>query len=216
MRGITIITDTDSIHTGDDLELVQEIKDIGAPEVQSYLVEVPGRNGLLNLTKGLTGAVTYKNRTLNFQYLGSGLREDLVEIESLFKSYHGEVIKVVDDDTPDYYYEGEATVGTKWSNNLLTITLEINANPFRENLDLTTISTLLATTTKEMKITNDGVRVLPTVKVDGTASIQVGNDIYTLDDGEYTIKSFTLDHGTTVLKVTGSGVLTIKYREARI
>lgn len=216
MRGITIITDTNTVHTGYDLDLVQEVRDIGAPEVQSYLVEVPGRNGLLNLTKGLTGSVTYKNRTLKFQYLGSGNREDLLEVETLFKSYHGEVIQVVDDDTPNYYYEGEASVNTKWSNNLLTITLEVNANPFMERLELTSISCLLATTTKDMTVTNEGVDVCPIVKVDGTASIQVGTDIYTLDDGEYTIRSFLLKHGNNLLRVTGSGTLTIKYREARV
>ena len=121
MRGITIIKDSNRIHTGDDLDLVQEVKEIDPPTIQSYFVEVPGRNGLLNLTKGLTGDVTYKNRSLKFQYLAIGKREDLLDIADLFNRYHGEIIKIIDDDTPDYYYEGEATVTTRWDNTLVHI-----------------------------------------------------------------------------------------------
>ena len=88
MRGITIIKDSNRIHTGDDLDLVQEVKEIDPPTIQSYFVEVPGRNGLLNLTKGLTGDVTYKNRSLKFQYLAIGKIEDLLYIADLFNRYH--------------------------------------------------------------------------------------------------------------------------------
>ena len=216
MRGITIIKDNDRIHTGDDLDLVQEVKEIGAPEIQSYLVEVPGRNGLLNLTKGLTGGVTYKNRSLKFQYLGTGSREDLLEVADLFNTYHGETVKIIDDDTPDYYYEGEVSVDTTWNNTLLTIVLEVNANPFRENLEFTTVSTALSTDSKDIVITNSGVRVSPTVEVIDTAKIMIGNNTYTLNTGKYVINDLELKTGSNTLTVSGSGVLTIQYREAKI
>lgn len=216
MRGITIIKDNDRIHTGDDLDLVQEVKEIGAPEIQSYLVEVPGRNGLLNLTKGLTGGVTYKNRSLKFQYLGTGSREDLLEVADLFNTYHGETVKIIDDDTPDYYYEGEVSVDTAWNNTLLTIVLEVNANPFRENLEFTTVSTALSTDSKDIVITNSGVRVSPTVEVSDTAKVMIGNNTYTLNTGKYVINDLELKTGSNTLTVSGSGVLTIQYREAKI
>ena len=98
MRGITIILNGESLHTGNDLDLVQEKKEIGKPTVQSYTVQVPGRNGLLNLTKALTGKVSYYNRTLSFQYFGSGSRAGLLELDAIMSRFHGETIRIIDDD----------------------------------------------------------------------------------------------------------------------
>lgn len=216
MRGVTIITDNSRIHTGDDFDLVQEEKEIGMPDVQSYLVEVPGRNGLLNLTKGLTGGISYKNRTIKLQYLATGRRDNLLEIQDFFNNYHGEFVKIIDDDTPNYYYSGEMEVETKWNNNLLTISLEVNAEPFREHVERTNVSTLLSTEGKDVVINNQGVSVVPTITVRDTAKIIFGNKSYTLSEGMYSINELEMKHGFNIYRVSGSGLLTISYREARL
>lgn len=216
MRGIEIIKDGFKIHTGDDLGLVQEVKEIGNPTPQSYLVEVPGRNGLVNLTKGLTGNVTYSNRSLKFQYLTSGTYEEIEETIDLFNSLHGETFKVIDDDTPDWYYEGEATVSVKRNGVLVTITLDVDADPFRQRLELTNRVTDLTTDTKNIVISNYGVTVAPTIIVSNNAQITFKGTTYTLSAGTYTIDNLELKPGSNILTVSGSGNLTIQYREAKI
>ena len=216
MRGIEIIKDNIKIHTGDDLGLVQEVKEIGNPTPQSYLVEVPGRNGLVNLTKGLTGNVVYNNRTLKFQYLTSGTYEEVEEIIDFFNSLHGETLKVIDDDTSDYYYEGEATVTVTRKGILTTITLSLNANPFRERLDLTNMTTALTTSDKTLVVNNYGVVVQPTIIVDNTAKIIYKGNTYTLSAGTYKISDVELKTGYNSFIVSGSGNLTIQFREAKI
>lgn len=216
MRGITIIKDNIHLHTGDDLDLIQEVKELGNPTPQSYLVEVPGRNGLLNLTKGLTGNVTYSNRPLKFQYLASGTYEEVEETIDFFNSLHGETFKVIDDDTPDYYYEGEATVTVTRKGILTTITLELNANPFREMLELTNRVTDLTADAKNIVINNYGVTVAPTIIVSNNAQITFKGTTYTLSAGTYTIDNLELKPGSNILTVSGSGNLTIQYREAKI
>ena len=216
MRGITIIKDNIHLHTGDDLDLIQEVKELGNPTPQSYLVEVPGRNGLLNLTKGLTGNVCYKNRSLRFQYLGSGDKDILLDTVDLFNTYHGETIKIIDDDTPDWYYEGEATVSVKRNGVLVTITLDVDADPFRQRLELTNRVTDLTTDAKNIVINNYGVTVAPTVIVSNNAQITFKGTTYTLSAGTYTIDNLELKPGSNILTVSGSGNLTIQYREAKI
>ena len=98
----------------------------------------------------------------------------------------------------------------------MTIVLEVNANPFRENLEFTTVSTALSTDSKDIVITNSGVRVSPTVEVSDTAKIMIGNNTYTLNTGKYVINDLELKTGSNTLTVSGSGVLTIQYREAKI
>ena len=216
MRGIEIIKDDFKIHTGDDLGLIQEVKEIGNPTTQSYLVEVPGRNGLVNLTKGLTGNVTYSNRSLKFQYLASGAYNEVEETIDLFNSLHGETFKIIDDDTPEYYYEGEDTVKVAHKGILTTITLDINANPFRERLELTNITTTLTTADETLVVNNYGVVIQPTIIVDNTAKIVYKDNTYTLSAGTYKISDVELKTGYNSFVVSGSGNLTIQYREAKI
>lgn len=214
MRGILIIKDNLRVHTGDDLDVVQEVKDLDNPTPQTYTVEVPGRNGLLDLTKALTGNTSYKNRTLKFQYLASG--DNLLNTIDIFNSLHGERITIIDDDSSDWYYEGIASVKVKRDGVLAKITLEINADPFRQRLELTNRGIELSTVTKELIINNDGVVVIPTVIVSDSAKIVVGTNTYNLSNGSYLLANLELKPGANVLKVTGSGSLTVQYREARI
>ena len=214
MRGVTIIKDDKPIHTGNDLDLVQTTKEINQPDIQSYLVEVPGRNGLLNLTKGLTGNITYKNRTIKLEYLATGKREDQLKKLDLFNTWHGDVITVIDDDTPDDYYIGEASVSHKWDGVLLTITLSINAEPFRKSLQPTVIAFTLNTTPREVVLYNGGITLTPTVEVSGDAKITQNNTTYNLSTGTYS--ALELKTGQNLITLSGTGSVSISFEEARI
>lgn len=215
MRGIKIILNGNEIHTGNDLDLVQEKKDIGKPTVQSYTAQVPGRNGLLNLTKGLTGKVTYGNRTLSFQYFGTGTRAYLLSLDEAFSRYHGETIRIIDDDYPNYYYEGEASVGSVINGNYITITLTVNAQPFRFKNNKTSRSQNISGSAT-ITLSNEGVEAIPTITVTAETKITFNGVSVTLSAGTYTINDFGLRQGNNVFTVSGSGKITIEYQEGAI
>ena len=217
MRGITIILNNESIHTGDDLDLVQEKKEIGKPTTQSFTVQVPGRNGLLNLTKGLTGKVTYYNRPLSFQYFGTGDRERLLYLDAFMSRYHGETIRIIDDDYPGYYYEGEVSVETTFapSGNYITINLEVDAQPFRLKLEPTIFSRSVSDTTI-VRLYNESIPAIPEVTISSQMTINNGSKEYTLEAGTYSIEDFELKRGVNDFTVIGTGVITFKYQEGAI
>lgn len=107
-KGVTI----GGKHTYRDLGLVlvDGSENIGLPEVQTYYVEVPGRNGLLDLTEALNGGVTYKNRECSWQFADAreyGERtEALVRLANML---HGRKFDFVLDDRPDYTGTGRFT-----------------------------------------------------------------------------------------------------------
>lgn len=216
MRGITIILGNERIHTGNDWDLVQEKKEIGNPEIQSYLVQVPGRNGLLNLTKGLTGNVCYNNRSLSFQYFGTGTRAELLELIDTVNRYHGETIQIIDDDTPDYYYEGECSIGVVMYPNYVTITLEVNASPFKFKNYPTVLTATLTSNVLSLSTINKGVPVMPLFTVSNTATISKDNATVTLSAGTYEVNDIEVKRGANIFEVSGNGTLTITYREAII
>lgn len=215
MRGITIILDGKEIHTGNDLDLVQEVKTIGKPTVQSYTAQVPGRNGLLNLTKGLTGKVVYYNRSLKFQYFGDGARSRLLELDTYFSRYHGETIRIIDDDYPDHFYEGEASVSTVFNGNYITITLTVNAQPFRLKLKPTVYSrTINGAAT--LYLYNESIEAIPTITVTAETKIIFNGMETTIGAGTYVAENFALKTGANIFEVSGTGTITIEYQEGAI
>lgn len=215
MRGIKIIFNDEEIHTGNDLDLVQEEKKIEKPKIQSHTVEVPGRNGLLNLTKGLTGRVMYYNRSLSFRYFGTGKRSYLLELDTLMSKYHGQTIRIIDDDYPGHYYEGEASVSTEIKGNYIIISLDVDAQPFRLKLTPTVYSrTISGTVTIELD--NESIEVFPTITVTAETSIVFNGVTFNLSAGSYTSDNIVFKAGTNTLRVSGTGTITIEYQEGAI
>lgn len=215
MRGITIILNGESVHTGNDLDLVQEVKEIGKPDIQSHTVEVPGRNGLLNLTKGLTGKVVYSNRPLKFRYFGTGSRAELLRLDTLMSYYHGETVRIIDDDYPDHFYEGEVSVDSEPNGNYITITLAVDAQPFRLKNERTVYSREIAGKTTII-LNNESIDAVPTITVTAETSIKFNGLSTTVSAGTYIAEDFTLRRGANTFEVSGTGEITFEYQEGAI
>lgn len=215
MRGITIIFNNERVHTGDDLDLVQEKKEIEKPEIQSFTAEIPGRDGLINLTRSLTGKVNFYNRKMSFQYFGTGNRAYLLYLDAYFSRYHGQTIRIIDDDYPDHYYEGEASVETTLNSNYITISLEVDAQPFRLKSSLTTY-------TREINgevmvyLNNENIEAIPVITTTGEIAITFNGVTTNLSAGSYTIENLVLQAGVNTIKISGAATVTIRYQEGAI
>ncbi|MCC8181522.1 MAG: phage tail family protein [Clostridiales bacterium] len=131
---MTIGVSFDGAHCLDDLGLYLTNASIGAPEVQTNYIDVPGRDGQLDLSTALTGAVRYKNRTIELTFAtakrvsGKEWHALLSDVSNLL---HGQE-KTIAFDGDDYYYKGRCTVtdfaveGEKH-----TLTVSCNCEPYK-------------------------------------------------------------------------------------
>ena len=212
MRGILI---NNLIHTGNDLDLVMTAKDLQAPTLQSQKVEIPGRNGALDMSEFLTGEPTYDNRTLSFSFFGNGSRDNVLDLIDTMLAYHGHYITIVVDDMENWYYEGRVEVSYSDKYHYVEFELIVDAQPFRQALE-PRVYTFNNVTSKEIMIDNEGVSVLPTIEVTAETKIVSGGKTYTLKAGTYTPEQLLLSTGKNIWIVTTTGKITISYREARI
>lgn len=84
---------------------------IETPEIQKDEVEIPGRDGYLDLTESLDGMVHYFNRDAEFSFVAIGGRKTWDTIYKRLKNdLHGRIKKIVVDEEPDGYYYGRLTV----------------------------------------------------------------------------------------------------------
>ena len=106
-----------SMNSFSDWHLVPESRPvIIMPDVKEVVVEVPGANGILDLSETLSGYPTYKNRlgSLKFHVLN-----DIEPWQRLYariaKYLHGKRTTIVLEDDPQYYYQGRTSI--IWTSN---------------------------------------------------------------------------------------------------
>lgn len=212
MRGILI---NNSVHTGRDFNMVMTAKDIPLPAPQTLTVEIPGRNGLLDLSESLTGEISYKNRTLKFNFVGDGSRETVLSLIERMSEYHGQYITVTTDDYPGWYYTGRANLTYSDKGFLVEFTLTIDAQPFRFAIIPKTY-TVEAPDDQTVRVYNEGRAVVPIIITTDETTVKKGDKTTKLSAGTYEAEGFILSPGYNDFTLTSDGTVTITYTERAI
>lgn len=130
-------------NTYEDLFLVPTSRPvINPPTVKTKQIEVPGANGVIDLTESLTPYPVYNNRqgsiefaVLNEKKLSGGKEMQWQTLYSkILNMIHGHKAKVILEDDPGWYYEGRWSVGNWTSNNDGTwsnVTLDYDLHPYK-------------------------------------------------------------------------------------
>lgn len=123
-----------ALHSWRDMELAFEKRqEIGSPEPELLRYEVPGRNGILDCSEALTGRVTYKQRTLQFDFvMRETARHWPNRYSKIMNALHGQRMRIICDDDPYFYYEGRVNVDpVKSSKYLGKITITADVDPYK-------------------------------------------------------------------------------------
>lgn len=211
MRGIII----NNTHTGNDLGLILTGNDVGMPKPKIYKVDIPGRNGDLDMSEVLSGQVTYSNRTLTFTLLANGTREVVLDLIDVVTAYNGQWVTIIVPDLLDWYYEGRVEVSYSDKYHYVDFTLTVDAQPFRKALypKKLTHSNL---NSQEIFINNLGVNIIPTITLTAETTIISGDNEFKLSAGTYNPEELILKTGVNSWIVTTTGTITISYREERL
>lgn len=121
-------------NTWDTYHLVPSSRPVvNPPEVRTMYVDVPGVDGVIDLTTSLTGDVLYKNREGSWDFVVANDYEDWTAIyHKLMNEIHGKKWLVSLQDDPNYYYKGRLSVNEwKSERNWSKITLDYHFEPYK-------------------------------------------------------------------------------------
>lgn len=107
--------------------------DYGNPVPKTNTVEVPGMDGVLDMTEANSGEVKYSNRTLVFTFAKMVDLDDQEDFKAQVRAaLHGKYIdQIIPDEAPDWYYSGRAEVTfTKLSSWKLRCVVTVDAAPY--------------------------------------------------------------------------------------
>lgn len=229
MGGILI----NSVHTIKDLNLYYTDIKITHPEPQTTYLQVPGRNGAIDLTE-VNGSVCYSNGSLVLNFVN---REKTMNqwhniVNILVSRIHGQKCKITLDSEPDYYYIGRCNIDTVKNNQVSSsLTITANCEPFKYEsqnrgtpwlwdifnftngiITQSEYCNVVVNGTYELNIIhNGGMPVTPAFVCSTDMTVSFNGVDYPLKMGKNKVYDIIIDKNTTLI-FKGTGTLTVDYR----
>lgn len=222
-------------HTYRDYGLyIGNIRQISPPAVKTTFIQIPARNGDIDVTEALTGYPVYGNRTLTLYLGGRKRRSEWVRFrDTIENEIHGKKVKVVFDDDPEFYWEGRATMSDDYDRGqeVGSFTVTVNVQPYKLEMrdggdgtcwpwDTFNFHTGIIRNYHQIRV--DGTRdiliigrempVIPTFDVDGSLTVTYRGEEYGLAKGTNKIYDIVLMKGEHILTFKGNGTVTVHYR----
>lgn len=209
--------------TSMDLGLMLLHYEIEEPKVRQMKVEIPFRNGSLDLLPYVSPDPVFANRKITMRFETKRPRSEWPElISGLFEKFSGKVTKVVFSTDIDNYWSGMCTVGRlidKTSTAEITIT--IDAFPYKrkviESVEIIDFEYNAGSTLKNITV-SDPVAFINTIGVNPSPALPLGarvtivlDDKTTLFDwvlggDELTAKGLVIQGGTHSVRTVVLGV----------
>lgn len=207
-----------NFHTHDDFKLKMLSFEVSDPEVQEQLQEVPGRNGVLDLSESLNGEPVYENRTLIAEFDMEEADPEVANdrLTNIRNKMHGKYLKIINDTDSGFYYEGRVKVSCKRKNFLFYIvTISVDAQPYKLKHEPTTV---FAKVDGEAVVIcqNERMSIVPTVISDAEINLVFNGSSFSVGAGTYILPDMKFVQGDNIITCTGTGTITFIYQEGAL
>lgn len=183
------------------------------PEVKIAKVEIPGRDGDLDMTEAVAGHPVYNNRPLEFLFraVSDDTTASKDKRNELVEDIHGKVINVSVDDE-DYSYRGRASVTTETdAGYYVDFMVSVDAEPFKKGTAQEATSSVTTTETA-VDLTNNGDSwETPTVTTNGDITMKIGTTTVVHSGGTFTAPFSLEPHETTSVIVSSEDATTVTF-----
>lgn len=190
---------------------------IPMPEPQTNFVDIPGRDGALDLSEAF-GTIRYADRVIELTLYARAPFDTL--LSAFAADVHGRRMNVIFDRDPGFYYDARITiedVERHWG--YCELSVECRAKPYKLEQFETTI-TVLPTGSATATLTNSRMPVVPpiTVSAEMTLAFTIDEKDYavTIPAGTHTVPALVLSEGDTKIGITGTGSVTFTYRKGAL
>jgi len=220
-------------HTERDWGLMWVDLEISPADLMTYTFEVPGKNGIIDITEGM-GGVKYRNRTLSFDFVRKDISiSNWHTLYSQIANYcHGKVMSVILDSDRGFYWTGRVTVQDKKQDQIhSSVSITVDADPYKyETLDSTDewlwspfnfrisvirrYENLTVNGTLTTDIIGAAQEVVPVLVCSKAMTLTFEGITYSLVSGENKNYGIVLKNGLNRMNFTcsGSGTISILFR----
>ena len=192
---------------------------IDDPKPKEIYVDIPNGDGALDLTEALTGEVHYESRP--FEAVFTIKPETYsVELVRYLRSYlNGKQRTIRTKEEPGYYLIGRCATSLKNDGVLAILTVKATCQPWKYKNDVTAINTTIgASGTNTLNLTNERKRVIPTITASAAVTIAFNGKTISVNAGTQRLTNIALSYGDNLLTITGAEGTTVlfEYQEGAL
>lgn len=185
---------------------------IESPAVKRATVDVPYRDGSIDLMTALSDVPHYQNRqiTMSFELMEHIGRWEAIRSE-LYNLFHGRKVQVVFSGDESYFWEGICSIGAvEYHGFTAGLEITVDAYPLKRTRRpvLRQTFTLEGTATKIYNVGNH--RGFARFSVDSSVVISDGVESYTVTPTRNEAYGLYIGHGENTLTFTGSGPVVVE------
>lgn len=196
--------------------------ELSMPEYKSNFVEVPGRDGDLDMSTALTdGVPRYGNRNLTVALEcsdGNRLTRQAM-VNTMVNWLDGWRMDVWLPDDADHYLAGRVSIRPEYNDMAHSaVSVSVVCDPWRYRNHETVVNLTASESSQIGRLTNNGRRsVVPVLTITGdAASVALGfaGSSWVLGAGVYQLPDLVVSQGGADITYSGTGALSFAYREA--
>ena len=192
---------------------------IDDPQPKEIYVDIPNGDGALDLTEALTGEVHYESRP--FEAVFTIKPETYsVELVRYLRSYlNGKQRTIRTKEEPGYYLIGRCATSIKKDGVLAVLTVKATCQPWKYKNDVTAKNTTIgASGTTTLNLTNERKRVIPTITASAAVTIAFNGKTISVNAGTQRLTNIALIYGNNALTITGAAGTTVlfEYQEGAL
>lgn len=214
----------------DDWGLKLEHVSVSFPEPKLDMVDIPGVNGLADLTE-INGPVTYNNRSVMLSYsLVTDYAEWHLLASRIAAALHGKKMKCILPDDKNYYYEGRFTLETSKDTEVVTnVIITGNVEPYKMEVQsslepwrwdtfsfvdgvIRSYGNVNVNGSDTLIIVGLDKPVVPLIVSSTSMKVEFEGETYDLQAGNNMIYDIVITAGENLLKFTGNGAVSVEYR----
>ena len=190
---------------------------LSPPEPKTTTVEIPGRDGVLDLTESLIGDVSYGNRSMTFTFLIVDLEQFEVVKTKVSNALHGRKFNFEMTMDPGYTYTGRFKVTSythtaTWNHGICGfIEVEIDAEPYK--LKSHYVYNLNATGGAMFNLESGRKKVHPIIELSAPARIRFKNVVYRIGAGRFQLNDILFEEGINDIYINSFELFNLRWDE---
>lgn len=225
MLGVTI----GEKHSYRDWGIILSSKVISPPEAQINKVDVPLRDGSIDLTEALTNDVKYKDRTITLDFTVTDRSTWTAKVSEIQNYLHGKRLKIVFDEDLAFYYIGRVYVNSWETDKAIgKLVIECDVEPFKYDMfssavdwewDIFDFNEGILNETGQLIVDGETTiplicrrkRMFPIFTASTAMTVEFEGEVFDLIKGEQKLYGIFLHEGINELTFKGNGVVSIDY-----
>lgn len=198
----------------DDYGLIFAVLSIGTPKPKISTVDIPFRNGSLDVTDNF-GGVKYENRAISMSFIIPWESEEQLELYSEFiNDVNGKRKRITFSSDEDWYYYGRVEVGDiSIDNGFWSFPVSVNADPYKYK-EIEVEESI--TGSKTIELYNDYLPAILTIQNSASVIIEFEGNSYAFSPGTHENPDIVLKKGYNELIITGTANVAFTYQQGRL